>query len=105
MNNTAGMAATLADFAWPSDLAWLETLVVRVRRRCFAREARTPRTSVRSCLGSPVAGGQSWKLLQHGSGGGGAEQPAAAAPALRASRHPPHASPPDSAHAARERTS
>ena len=43
--NMAGMSAALEDFAWPASVAWVDTLVVQVRRLvppCAPLLARRP---------------------------------------------------------------
>ena len=54
VNNAEGLASVLEDFAWPSTLAWVDTLVVRVRHSPLPR-APPQSTFVRSIRGFAIA--------------------------------------------------
>ena len=45
VNNSEGLAAALQQFAWPGDIAWVDTLVVQARAQTAARSARRTHTS------------------------------------------------------------
>jgi hypothetical protein len=40
--NVPGMSAALEDFAWPASVAWVDTLVVQVRRLCLPAHPTSP---------------------------------------------------------------
>ena len=47
--NVAGMSAAMEDFAWPASVAWVDTLVVQVRRLWLPAPPPQPGASSAAC--------------------------------------------------------